>query len=130
MFERTLANECNTIIALSSLDEVTEFISASSITDIYYIVRKNIGHSETVSKIRNILTLTHIATVDEKIVSNALMSEWSDFEDSVQYYTAISEKCDYIITINKKDYEYSAIPVYTPNEFLELQPISEMLIKL
>ena len=130
MFERTLANECNTIIALSSLDEVTEFISASSITDIYYIVRKNIGHSETVSKIRNILTLTHIATVDEKIVSNALMSEWSAFEDSVQYYTAISEKCDYIIIINKKDYENSAIPVYTPNEFLELQPISEMLIKL
>ena len=57
----------------------------------------------------------------------SLSDDWKDFEDSVQYYTALSEDSDCFVTINKGDYTKSEIPVFSPVEFVELQPIKELL---
>lgn len=43
-----------------------------------------------------------------------------DFEDCVQYYSALSGEMDCIVTRNKKDFENSDIPIYTSSEFLDL----------
>lgn len=59
-----------------------------------------------------------IINVDEKIIDLALKKGNNDFEDTVQYFAAISAGTDVIITRNKKDYIQSDIPVLTPGEFL------------
>jgi predicted nucleic acid-binding protein len=59
-----------------------------------------------------------IVNVDEKIIDLALKKGNNDFEDTVQYFAAISAGADVIITRNKKDYIQSDIPVLTPSEFL------------
>jgi hypothetical protein len=58
--------------------------------------------------------------VDDSIIQKALEAGFKDFEDSVQYFTAVENKIDYIITRNVADYKGSTIPVCTPTDFLKL----------
>ena len=59
-----------------------------------------------------------IVEANENIIDLALISEFSDFEDAVQYYAAKSAGADFIITRNIKDYKQSTIPVLTAEQFL------------
>lgn len=52
-------------------------------------------------------------------VENSLKSDFSDFEDAMQYFSAQSQKVDYIVTRNKKDFAPATIPVFEPQEFIE-----------
>jgi hypothetical protein len=49
----------------------------------------------------------------------ALNSEFRDFEDAIQYYTAIENDQDLIITRNQQDFKESKIPVMTAGEFIK-----------
>ncbi|WP_461450710.1 type II toxin-antitoxin system VapC family toxin [Mucilaginibacter sp.] len=60
-----------------------------------------------------------IVKVDEKAIDLALRRMNNDFEDTVQYFTALNAGADVIITRNKKDYIQSDIPVLTAEEFLK-----------
>ena len=59
-----------------------------------------------------------IVSIDEENIANAIKSDFSDFEDAVQYYAAFSANVDCIVTRNTKDYTMSEIPVYTPDTLL------------
>ena len=68
--------------------------------------------------IERLSQLFKILKADEKSIHHAIKLHWKDFEDSVQYTIAKRSHIKAIITRNKKDYEESTIPVYTPKEFL------------
>ena len=59
-----------------------------------------------------------VAVVDEKVIDLSLVSDFKDFEDAVQYYSALLAKADCIITRNKGDYVDDKIPILTSEEFL------------
>lgn len=106
-----------TILRAAS-ENIQEFITASAVTDIYYIARKELKDSlQTKSLIRNLLQVVHVASVSEVDVWAALDSNWKDFEDSVQNAVAEHQRFDYIITRNPSDYKDSSLPVLTPQEF-------------
>lgn len=65
-------------------------------------------------------SLVEVLPVNDDIINEALHSNFNDFEDAVQYYTALSGKVNYIITRNPKDFKNASIPVYTPSEFLAI----------
>ena len=67
---------------------------------------------------RNLLTTVSVAGVDEACIRNALESDWSDFEDSVQHEVAQQIKAEIIITRNESDYKDSAVRVMSPADFL------------
>jgi hypothetical protein len=73
--------------------------------------------------IRLLLT---VLNVDDKIIQKALESGFSDFEDAAQYYTAVENKMDYIITRNTDGYKKSVIKVYTPSQYLKIKEIQRM----
>ena len=56
--------------------------------------------------------------MDDKIIELSLASEFSDFEDAIQYYTAIENGIEIIITRNKKDFRHSTLPVLSAREYL------------
>lgn len=56
--------------------------------------------------------------VDEKVIDLFLASDFKEFEDAVQCYSAINAKVDCLITRNKRDYVNNILPVLTPEEFL------------
>ena len=63
--------------------------------------------------------IVQILNLDEKVVGLALNdTEFADFEDALQYFTAFENGSDYIITRNLKDFQKSKIPVMTPTQFL------------
>ena len=75
--------------------------------------------SEGVRKLlSNFRQLSRVATSNERTVDDALASQFKDFEDAMQYYTALKAKADAIITRNGKDFVHSKIPVMTAGEFL------------
>lgn len=108
-------------LKLSENRIVKGYISVVSITDIFYLVKKNLKDTDAaIEKIKTLLKIVSVAKADEKIAKKAIDSGWKDFEDSVQYSVAKKANCKCIVTRNKKDYKLSDIPVYTPTEFIEL----------
>lgn len=97
------------------------FITASSVTDIFYIIRKethDTNHAYIIME--NIFKLVSVLSVTEKDIKAAFRERWRDFEDCVQYMTGKNNQIDYIITANEKDYKYASIPVLTPDSWIEI----------
>jgi len=95
------------------------YTSSVIFTNIYYIQRKIIGHKAAIAFLTDLRKLLTILNVDDSITKNALESQFSDFEDAVQHFTAAANNMDCIITRNLNDYKASSIPVYTPTQFLK-----------
>ena len=75
--------------------------------------------SEGVRKLlSNFRQLSRVAASDERIVDDSLASQFKDFEDAMQYYTALHAKADVIITRNGNDFAGSKLPVMTATEYL------------
>lgn len=109
------------IIVLSEKGIVESYVSASAITDIYYIIQKAYkDRQKAIDLIKRILEVVSIAAITENNIHQALDLEWSDFEDSVQYVVGESIPADYIITRNTDDFTNSAIKVVTPEQFLDI----------
>lgn len=101
-------------------DEVQKFVSASAITDIHYIAQLEIRNKAKVKELlRNTLKIVRVAGVSENDILEALNSNWTDFEDSVQNAVAESHNYDAVVTRNKKDYKKSKLQVFSPTEFLK-----------
>ena len=108
-------------LKLSELGIVKGYISVVSITDIFYLVRKNLkDYNQAIAKMQILFNIVNIGKADKKTAYRALNSGWNDFEDAVQYSVAKKLKAKYIITRNKKDFANSEIPVVSPAEFIAL----------
>jgi len=94
-------------------------ITASAVTDIYYIMRKQIGDQATREFLKNAFQLFQVLDVTEADCRNALMLPMQDYEDALQAVCARRAKCSYIITRDAQHYEGSPVPVTTPAQFLE-----------
>ena len=98
------------------------YISANTITDIYYIVKRE-KHSKLIAlkAIEQLLQIFKIAAITETELIVTVEQQAKDFEDSVLAACAVSYNCDFIITNNIKDFEDFNINVITPKKFLEKQ---------
>jgi predicted nucleic acid-binding protein len=109
------------IIILSENEIVESYISASAITDIYYITQKFYKNKRiTIDLMKKILKVISVATVTGNNIYQALDLGWNDFEDSVQYIVGESISADYIITRDADDFKNSIIKIVTPEQFLDI----------
>jgi len=112
--------ESRVMLELAEKKRFTGYISASAITDIFYISRKKLGKNTAREAINHLLHIFHPATVTDNNIYKALDLEWEDFEDSVQYVVGEGLAVDYIITRNTKDFVSGSIPAVTPEQFIEI----------
>ena len=82
-----------------------------------FLLRKH-GSKGVRNLLANFRQLSRVATTNERTVDDSLASQFKDFEDAMQYYTALRAKADVIITRNGKDFTASKIPVMTAAEYL------------
>ena len=82
-----------------------------------FLLRKH-GSEGVRNLLSNFRQLSRVAAANERVVDDSLASQFKDFEDAMQYYTAIRAKADVIITRNGKDFSPSKLPVMTAGEFL------------
>ena len=112
----------NSSRVLNSIDKgyYNGFTSSVSIVNAYYFLKKEYKNQKAINILKEIRNMITILSVSEKIIGNAINSNFKDFEDAVQYHCALENNIECIITRNKKDYSKAQIPVYTPMEFINI----------
>ena len=114
-------DDAKAVLKLCEDHDINGFVSASAITDIFYITRKALGSIEdTYRVISNILNIVKVLTVTNDDVATAFQVKAKDFEDCLMAACAKSNKCDGIVTRNKKDFLGFGITLYSPEELLLL----------
>ncbi len=88
------------------------------IANTFYILRKQLGNESAKNVLRKLRILLHIIDSTESIIDKALNSDFSDFEDAIQYYTALEYGIPVILTRNIRDYKKASIVVQTPESYL------------
>lgn len=117
-FFRTAAEVLN----LTQRDDVREYVSASAITDIYYIANKQMKNRESAKDLlKRLLMVVSVAAVSEQEIRSALDLSWADFEDSVQYSVALLNEMDGIVTRNPSDYQEAeaSVRIWLPEQIVE-----------
>ena len=95
-------------------------ITAKSVADIYYLTHKATHSNEKSREIlAKLFTLFSLLNTTGDDCKNALFSPIADYEDAIMVQTAIRIGADCIVTRNLKDYRLAALPVFSPEEFLE-----------
>jgi predicted nucleic acid-binding protein len=103
----------------ADLQKLTICVSALSFGNLNYILSRQMSATEARKIIIRFKVLVRVLTVDDKIIELALNSDFSDFEDAIQYYCAIENGVSAIITRNLKDYKTARIPVLTAEDFVK-----------
>ena len=102
-------------------DLIEAYVTANSITDIYYLAKKRIGNTAAIVAINTIILTHNIISIDKEDCVNALHSTITDFEDALIVACGIKDSVDYIIT-NDQDFLKEAAymrNVITPTQLLE-----------
>lgn len=107
------------IATLADQNKISIVVSALSYSTLSYFLTKFEDAETAKEKLRKFKIISEICSLNESIIEKGLNSKFSDFEDSLQYYSAIKSDCSIIITRNAKDFKKSEIPVMTPDEFLK-----------
>ena len=121
VFKRPNCEKVKKLFSLILEKDVLAVITASAVTDLFYIIRK-LTHDidKTYTIMENIFKLVSILSVTDKDIETAFFKKWKDFEDCVQYTTAKHNSVDYLITSNVHDFEETAFPIISVDEGIVL----------
>jgi predicted nucleic acid-binding protein len=111
--------EAAKLFSLADKKKIKLSISALCLADSNYILSRQHSEMEVRKILRKFKVLVNVLALDDKISDLALNSEFKDFEDAIQYFTAIENDQDIIITRNQPDFKESKIPVMTAGEFIK-----------
>ena len=112
-------HEAAELFSRADKKELELAISSLTFANTNYILSKLKSPKDARQILRKFKVLVEVLSLDDKITELALSDEkFPDFEDGLQYYSAIENQIDIIITRNKKDFKNSNIPVLTAKEFL------------
>ena len=96
------------------------FISAITVTDVMYILRKHIEPSGVRGTLLALMSIIDVADVTKADIKGAFSCGIRDFEDAVQAMCANRTGADYIVTRNVKDFNDSPVRALSPDEVLEI----------
>jgi predicted nucleic acid-binding protein len=95
------------------------YVSSLCFSNLNYILSKQKSVSEARKILSRFKVLVNVLSVDDKIIELALNSDFVDFEDAIQYYCAIENGINIVVTRNLKDFKHATIPVLTAEEFVK-----------
>ncbi len=95
------------------------FTSPLCLAIAYYFAEKKCGNKRAIEKMQILSSQINVTSIGQEevfLVNNN--KKINDYEDGLQYYSAINAQCEMIITENFKDFFFSEIPVYTSKDFI------------
>jgi len=117
---KPFADNAEKLFALIETKKIKGHTSSLCFSNLYYLMRQKLSRSKSISLLKDLSGILNILKVDEDSILQALDSDFKDFEDAIQYYTASDYKrIDVIVTRNIKDYRHSSLPVMTPDTMLK-----------
>ena len=107
------------VFSLADMKKLTVYTTSLVVANVYHILRKAIGIEKSKEALRKLRLLVKIISVEEREVDLALNSSFSDFEDALQYYTAVKHGMETLLTRNIKDYKERDLIIQTPEQFIK-----------
>lgn len=108
------------LFSLADKKQIELAVSALTIANASYILQKQLGTNETKKILRTLQLIINILPLTDKIIALASNDDkFIDFEDGLQFFTAVEYKQDVIVTRNLKDFKKSTIPVLSAEQFLQ-----------
>lgn len=108
------------ILSLCESKEISGFITPVIISNVYYLLRQTAKHEKVIEKLKLLISITEILVINKDAIVQALNSDFKDFEDALQNFSAeINQEIEIIITRNTKDYKNSSLSVMTPDNYLK-----------
>jgi predicted nucleic acid-binding protein len=107
------------IATLADKGQISIVVSALSYSTVSYFLAKYENNEIAKEKLRKFKIISEICDLTEQIIEKGLNSDFADFEDSLQYYSAVTSDCNILITRNGKDFKISSMPVMTAEEYLK-----------
>lgn len=106
------------IITLADKKRIQIFTSPTTIANSFNILSREISSKLMLEKMRKFKLLCNISVMDDEVIEKALHADFRDFEDSMQYFSALATNCSMIITRNEKDFKNAMLPVMNPTSYL------------
>lgn len=107
------------LFTLADQQKISVCVSSLCFSNLHYILSKQKSANEARKILSRFKVLVSVLSVDYKVVELALNSDFKDFEDAIQYYCAIENGINLIITRNLKDFKFAKIPVLTAEDFIK-----------
>lgn len=108
------------LLSFCEKGEIKGFVTAIMLSNIYYLLRKSAKHEKVIESLKSLLLILDISVTNRQAVQNALDSDFKDFEDALQNFSAQMEKdITIIVTRNIKDYKTSSLSIMTPETYLK-----------
>jgi len=122
VFNRQHKFACDQILLHGQKGDIDLFASYLTFANMAYILRRNkVPRNQIYQVERTMESQITVLPQDGGQLRTALRHEVKDFEDMLQYQSAVAGKCDCIVTINTDDFlEFSNLPIYSPDELLDL----------
>ena len=118
---KPFSDDATKLFILCEKKIVTGFVTPVILSNVYYLLRKTAKHEKVIEKLKMLINLIEIATINKATVLEALNSEFKDFEDALQNYSAQHDKdIQVIVTRNVKDFKESRLSVMTPETYLRI----------
>ncbi|MBE9226925.1 PIN domain-containing protein [Phormidium sp. LEGE 05292] len=119
-FERQpFYDDSDRIFSFIEAGQLEGYVSASTFSDLYYIIRKQRGRAWTLSFLDRLASVCQVATVDRDVISMALSANFRDFEDAIQYSVARVNQLDAIVTRDRSDFPVTSPQIITPTELIQ-----------
>ncbi|MDV2448803.1 DNA-binding protein [Elizabethkingia anophelis] len=114
------SEEASQILSLCESKKLNGFVTPIMISNIYYILRKTAKHEKVIEGLKSLIDIVDVAVITKNTIVDALNSNFKDFEDALQNFSALDKKdINIIITRNIKDYKTSSLSVMTPETYLK-----------
>jgi predicted nucleic acid-binding protein len=118
---KPFSNNSAKILALCESKKIEGYVTAVIISNVYYLLKQNASHEKVIEKLIELIKIIDIITIDKETILQALNSNFKDFEDALQNYSAEKKSSiEIIITRNIKDYKNSSLAIMLPETFLKL----------
>lgn len=109
------------ILSLCEKKDIIGFVTPVIISNVYYLLSQKAKQEKVIQKLKILMSILEVLVIDKNAIIVALNSEFKDFEDALQNYSAeLNGEIDIIITRNTKDYKKSQIGIMNPENFLKL----------
>lgn len=117
---KPFSQDSSKIMSLCEKGEIKGFVTSIVLSNIAYLLRKTATQEKVITNLKMLMKFIEVTTTDKNAVLEALNSDFKDFEDALQNYSAQNSKeIKVIVTRNIRDYKTSQLSIMTPEIYLK-----------
>jgi len=116
---KAFLQEAQELFTAADQGKLKLYISSLTFANAHYVLSQQLSSDKARKILRKFKVLVTLLPMDDKIIDLSLDSDFKDLEDAIQYYTALENGLELILTRNLKDFKTSKIPVLTAKDYME-----------